>query len=65
MRIALAVVLALASIPAVAQMPTTPPGKPDATQVTAGTYKVDSGHTQVLFTVNHLGFSIYTSRPGA
>lgn len=38
------------------------PGKPDPSLATAGTYTVDSGHSQVLFTVNHLGFSEYTGQ---
>ncbi|CAN5378309.1 YceI family protein [soil metagenome] len=62
MRIAFAAILALAAIPAVAQMPTTPPGKADAKLAKAGTYKVDTNHTQVLFTVNHLGFTFYTGQ---
>lgn len=44
----------------VAQVPTSPPGSPDPKAVTAGTYAVDSGHTLVLWTVDHLGFSPYT-----
>jgi polyisoprenoid-binding protein YceI len=39
------------------QMPTEQPGKPDTGLVTGGTYTVDPGHTQVLFTFNHLGFT--------
>lgn len=39
------------------QMPTAVPGQPDTTRVAAGTYKVDPAHTQVLWRVNHLGFS--------
>jgi len=46
-------------VPALAQAPTTRPGAPEASRVKAGTYTVDSGHTQVLFTVDHLGFSTY------
>lgn len=44
------------------QMPTTPPGAPVAARVVAGTYGVDPDHTQVLFTVNHLGFTTYTGQ---
>lgn len=51
-------VLALA-VPAVAQMPTTPPGGPYVKRVVAGTYKADPAHTQVLWQVNHLGFSLF------
>lgn len=61
MRPALLAALLLA-VPVAAQMPTTPPGKPDPTLATAGRYHVDSGHTQVLFTVNHMGFSQYTGQ---
>lgn len=52
-----------AAVPAIAQtpkMPTEAPGAPDPARVTAGSYTVDSGHTQVLFKVNHLGFSEYS-----
>lgn len=62
MRLMTAAALALIAAPALAQMkmPTTPPGKPDPKLATAGAYKVDEGHTQLLFTVNHMGFSEYT-----
>jgi len=49
----------LVALPAIAQMPTTPPGASDVRRVTAGTYAVDPGHSQVTFIVNHLGFSTY------
>ena len=62
MRPALITLALLAAVPALAQMPTEQPGKADVSRVTAGTYTVDSGHTQVLFTVNHLGFSEYTGQ---
>ena len=62
MRLVLATALALAAAPLLAQMPTTPPGTHDASRVVAGTYDVDTGHTQVLFTVNHLGFTEYTGQ---
>lgn len=32
----------------------------DPAQIPAGTYTVDPGHTQAVFTVNHFGFSQYT-----
>jgi polyisoprenoid-binding protein YceI len=57
------IILAAMAVPAAAQapqMPKTAPGAPDAKRVTAGTYQVDSGHTQVLFEINHLGFSEYS-----
>ncbi|MBZ6378376.1 hypothetical protein B5C34_13190 [Pacificimonas flava] len=40
------------------------PGAVDKSQVTAGTYEVDPGHTLVTFTVDHLGFSSYTGQFG-
>jgi len=51
--------LSAAAAPLVAQMPKTPPGISDVRRVAAGTYTVDPGHSQVTFTVNHLGFSTY------
>ena len=58
MRSALiALTLALAATPVVAQMPA--PGSMSTAGITAGTYKVDPGHTQVAWTLNHLGFSLY------
>jgi len=52
--------LALVAVPVLAQqMPTTPPGALDPARVVAGTYGVDSAHTQILFEVNHLGFNSY------
>lgn len=59
MRLLLAAALALSATAASAQMPKTPPGAPDAARVKAGTYTVDPQHTQVVFTVNHLGFNSY------
>ena len=41
----------------VAQMPTAAPGTKDAAKVTGGTYKVDGGHTQVVFAWDHMGFT--------
>lgn len=35
------------------------PGTADASQVTAGTYTADAGHTLVQWKVNHFGFSDY------
>ena len=49
----------LLAAPAIAQMPTEPPGKADASRVVAGDYVVDPEHTLVEFTVNHMGFSPY------
>src|SRR6201996_4904324 len=65
MRVAFAALLAFAAAPVLAQemqMPTVAPGAPIASRAVAGTYKVDSDHTQVLFSVSHLGFSLYTGQ---
>lgn len=62
MRFAYAALLAAVAVPAVAQGPATQPGRADPSLAVAGSYHVDSGHTQVLFTVNHLGFSQYTGQ---
>jgi polyisoprenoid-binding protein YceI len=45
---------ALIAVPALADMPQTPP-----TKVEAGTYNVDSNHTQIVFGVSHFGFTTY------
>ena len=45
---------------ATAQAPMTKPGARDAARVMAGTYKVDPGHTMVVWTVDHMGFTPYT-----
>ncbi|WP_242137319.1 YceI family protein [Sphingomonas sp. TREG-RG-20F-R18-01] len=58
----LAAIAAIAAAPLVAQMPTTPPGTRTLSKVAAGTYKVDPAHTQVVFTLNHLGFSEYSGQ---
>ncbi|WP_293883844.1 YceI family protein [Sphingomonas sp.] len=49
----------LGSLPVFAQMPTTAPGTPDPLRVVAGTYKVDPSHTQILWQLNHMGFSLF------
>lgn len=41
----------------VAQAPSALPGTNDVSKVTGGTYKVDGGHTQVVFAWDHMGFS--------
>ena len=41
------------AVPAVAQM--AKPGAPDASRVIAGAYKVDANHTQVVWTLDHMG----------
>ena len=64
--VVLAVALALAA-PAVAQM-TAPTqsvvtravgGSSNVSLISAGTYSVDTNHTQVAWAVNHLGFNVY------
>ena len=52
----LSAALMIAAAPALAQ---TPPTR-DPAQIQAGTYAVDPGHTQVGFTVSHMGFSNYS-----
>lgn len=52
-----AVAASLIAVPAVAQAPAGPPGKAEVSRVTAGTYKVDANHTQVLWEVDHMGFT--------
>ncbi|HEV2567526.1 YceI family protein [Sphingomonas sp.] len=51
--------LALAA-PLIAQAPASPPGSNNPAAVTGGTYTVDPGHTQVIWTLDHLGFSPYS-----
>ena len=51
--------LSLLAVPLVAQMPTEAPGKPDASRVAAGTYKLDPDHALIGWRVDHLGFSDY------
>lgn len=69
MRLILAAVLAAAAvpaaIPAIAQAPAGLPGSPNAAAVTAGTYNVDPAHTQVTWTLNHMGFSMLSGQFGA
>ena len=60
MRITLAVALAVVSTVAVSQLPSTAPGSRNPAAVSGGTYNVDPGHTLVLWTVDHMGFSPYT-----
>ncbi len=51
----------IGAIPAVAQQP----GTAALSRVVAGTYTVDTGHTQALWTVNHLGISPLSGAFGA
>lgn len=46
--------------PLLAQQAMTVPGSPNPAAVSGGNYTVDSGHTLVVWTVDHLGFSPYT-----
>ena len=55
--------LLAAAIPALAQIAL--PGARDAARVSAGTYKVDPNHTQVLWTVDHMGISPLSGAFGA
>jgi polyisoprenoid-binding protein YceI len=59
-RIALLLAPIALAAPLIAQAPTSPPGSNDPAAVTGGTYTVDTGHTQVIWTLDHLGFSPYT-----
>lgn len=54
LTVAFAAALAIAA-PAVAQSPL--PGAADTARVEAGRYIVDTNHTQVVWTVNHMGIS--------
>jgi polyisoprenoid-binding protein YceI len=54
---ALAAALAF-TLPLGAQMKA--PGTRDASLVTAGTWQTDPGHTMVVWTVDHMGFTPYT-----
>jgi polyisoprenoid-binding protein YceI len=59
MRAALPFIALVLATPLLAQMPKEMPGKLDAKRVTAGSYAVDTDHTLVAWTVNHLGFNDY------
>jgi polyisoprenoid-binding protein YceI len=49
-----------AALPAIAQqLPRRPPGAADVKRIVPGRYVVDPQHSQVTFSVNHLGFSTY------
>lgn len=58
-----AAALALA-LPAAAQtpagLPTSPPGKADPALAKAGTYKIEPAHTQIGFSLDHMGFSPFS-----
>ena len=59
MRTTLSVLAAavLLASPVLAQAPAGLPGAAEVSRVTAGTYKVDPNHSQVTWTVDHMGFS--------
>ena len=65
MRLLLAALIATAAVPAIAQAPAGLPGAPNKALVTAGTYAVDPAHTQVTWTLNHMGFSMLSGQFGA
>ncbi len=48
---------AWSAAPVAAQAPAGSPGRAEVSRVSAGTYKVDPNHTQVIWSVDHLGFS--------
>lgn len=54
--------LIMLGTPATAQMAS--PGAPEIARVAAGTYSVDTGHTQIAWAINHLGFSIFRGMCG-
>ena len=60
MRIAFVAALAVVSTVAIAQAPSAPPGSRNAAEVSGGNYSVDSAHTLVVWTLDHMGFSPYT-----
>lgn len=59
-RIALLALPLLLATPLIAQAPSAAPGARNPAAVTGGTYTVDPGHTLVVWTLDHLGFSPYT-----
>jgi len=62
-RLALpALTFAALVLPACTQllMAAVPPVTTDPAKLPAGTYKIEPNHTQVLFSVNHMGFSYFT-----
>ena len=55
--LALATSLVITSAAALAQPTSAPASSSSATKVQAGTYKIDPDHTQVIWSVDHFGFS--------
>jgi len=41
----------------IAQAPAEAPGSKDVAKVSGGSYKVDGGHTQIVFAYDHMGFT--------
>jgi polyisoprenoid-binding protein YceI len=60
MRAAYVLAVAVLASAAVAQAPNSVPGSRNPAAVTGGIYKVDAGHTLVVWTLDHFGFSPYT-----
>jgi polyisoprenoid-binding protein YceI len=60
MRFAFGLAVVFLSSAALAQAPTSVPGSRNPAAVTGGTYKVDPGHTLVVWTLDHFGFSPYS-----
>lgn len=60
MRTALVAALAIVSTVTIAQAPSAPPGSRKLKAVSGGTYSVDSAHTLVVWTLDHMGFSPYS-----
>lgn len=58
-RILFAGLVALSTV-AIAQAPTMAPGSRNVAAVSGGTYDVDPGHTLVVWTLDHMGFSPYS-----
>ncbi len=69
MRLVLATILALTAAPLITQgvlaQTAAVPGAPVKARVAAGTYAVDTNHTQVTWQVNHMGFSMLEGQFGA
>lgn len=64
-RILLPIAAFALAAPLIAQnAPQSPPGVADPSRATAGNYKVDTGHTQIFWQVDHLGFSKYDGQFG-
>ena len=60
MRAAYVLAIAVFASAAVAQAPNSAPGSRNPAAVTGGIYKVDPGHTLVVWTLDHFGFTPYT-----